>query len=514
MKKTLAILVALALVLSATAMASSDTWLTPEPVTLTFMGSKAPIQGEWADMAFFKYMEERTNVHIEFITVPSDSYSEKKNLAFASGDLPDVFFGAGLSTADEIAYGEQGLLIPLNDLLAEHATNFMACAAEYPNLIPSITTMDGNIYALPNYNTSPRSQQSMFWYNYEWLNALGVTRDALPTTVDELYDLLVRFRDEDPNGNGEADELPMNLTSANLREVYMFAFGAPMSSEGFFAAEDGSVTYQLMSDTYRIYLDYCHMLYDEKLLDNDALTKSGSQRTADSQSNLVGLTVNSLPANAYSTTSEGSQNYPAMAPLTSQYSDKPMKRRNNSITRGCYAITDVCQYPEIAIEWVDFMYSPYGSMTIYQGLEGEHWQYIEDGKWQQLTPEGWNPEEFRAQNTPDCGTTTPKLQFPEIIAGKTSVAEVYADNEGRALLDYGVICYPVVYFTTEETELINSVGSDVTTYVDEMEAQFITGKTELTDEAWSEYLNTLQKMGVEDYIAVYQDAYTRYLANK
>ncbi|GBG09321.1 hypothetical protein PAT3040_03965, partial [Paenibacillus agaridevorans] len=28
-------------------------------------------------------------------------------------------------------------------------------------------------------------------------------------TVDELYDLLVKFRDEDPNQNGVADEIPL-----------------------------------------------------------------------------------------------------------------------------------------------------------------------------------------------------------------------------------------------------------------------------------------------------------------
>ena len=29
-----------------------------------------------------------------------------------------------------------------------------------------------------------------------------------PTTVDELYDVLVAFRDNDPNGNGQKDEIP------------------------------------------------------------------------------------------------------------------------------------------------------------------------------------------------------------------------------------------------------------------------------------------------------------------
>ena len=39
------------------------------------------------------------------------------------------------------------------------------------------------------------------WYNGDWLKALDVKE--LPKSVDEFYDLLVRFRDEDPNGNGK-----------------------------------------------------------------------------------------------------------------------------------------------------------------------------------------------------------------------------------------------------------------------------------------------------------------------
>ena len=514
MKRTLALLLA-TLLLASFACAETTYPLTEEPITMTVMGSKAAIQGEWSEMAFFKYMEKMTGIHLEFNTVASDTYAEKKNLAFASGDLPDFFFGGYLTTNDEISYGQQGLLVPLNDLLPKYAPNYMKAAERFPELIPSITTLDGNIYALPQYSGSPRSASNMFWYNYEWLNALGISRDELPTTVDGFHDLLVRFRDEDPNGNGEKDEIPLNVPSASLRELYMFAFGAPMNTDGFFVQDDGKVAFQFTSDTYRIYLDYCRGLYEEKLLDNDVFTKAASQRNADSKANLVGVVASALPANDFTTTSEDSVNYPPVAQLTSSYNDKPMKMKKNTITRGAFAITTKCEHPELALQWVDYLYSVEGSMTVYQGVRGESWDYIEgdSGKWYQIIPEGWNPEEFRGQNTPDCGTTMPKLHFPVINEGKTSIAEVYADGCATEQLQYCVSCYPVVYFTEEENELISSIGTDVKTYVDEMEAQFITGKTELNDETWKNYVDTLNKMGAQDYINIYQVAYDRYAKN-
>src|SRR5699024_10973892 len=136
------------------------------------------------------------------------------NLDFASGDLDDIIFAAGNSnfTADmEVKYGEQGLIIPLEDLIEEYAPNIQKMFEERPDVKKSITTLDGHIYALPRVVKEGGTSSwymSPFWYNGRWLDELGV--DELPETTEELYDLLVRFRDEDPNGNGEADEIPLS----------------------------------------------------------------------------------------------------------------------------------------------------------------------------------------------------------------------------------------------------------------------------------------------------------------
>ena len=52
--------------------------------------------------------------------------------------------------------------------------------------------------------------------------------------------------------------------------------------------------------------------------------------------------------------------------------------------------------------------------------------------------------------------------------------------------------------------------SDIGGYIAEMQMKFITGEEPLTN--FDNYLDTLKKMGIEDLIAVYQDAYDRYQA--
>ena len=53
------------------------------------------------------------------------------------------------------------------------------------------------------------------WINKEWLDKLGL---AVPTTTDELYNVLKAFKTQDPNGNGKADEIP--LTGAPNKYVW------------------------------------------------------------------------------------------------------------------------------------------------------------------------------------------------------------------------------------------------------------------------------------------------------
>ena len=65
-------------------------------------------------------------------------------------------------------------------------------------------------------------------------------------------------------------------------------------------------------------------------------------------------------------------------------------------------------------------------------------------------------------------------------------------------------------FTLEETDVMTSIGKDIEDYVKEMEAKFVNGSASFTQ--WDEYVNTLNKMGLDRYMEVYQAAYERYQA--
>lgn len=77
-----------------------------------------------------------------------------------------------------------------------------------------VTNPDGHIYTLPGKKPlRPKGCDTPF-INKAWLDRLGL---EIPTTVDEWYEVLKAFKEQDANGNGDPnDEIPL---TAALRRI-------------------------------------------------------------------------------------------------------------------------------------------------------------------------------------------------------------------------------------------------------------------------------------------------------
>lgn len=122
-----------------------------EAVSLRMVAPKAALAPEFTEMEIFKRLEKDTNVQINWENIPDTDYTEKKNLLLASGDLPDAFYAAGFTDYELINYGEDGTLIPLEDLIEQYAPNLKALLDRRPDIKSSITAPDGHIYGLPSW---------------------------------------------------------------------------------------------------------------------------------------------------------------------------------------------------------------------------------------------------------------------------------------------------------------------------------------------------------------------------
>ena len=241
-----------------------------ETIQFTIATKKRHDVAPFGEMQFWRDMEERTNVRIDWDITPDDVWPEKKSLIFASGDLPDAVYGSWtLTVPDILSYADQGLLIPLNDLIEEYAPNIQALFEQRPAVRRSITAPDGNIYTLPSVRERGNFANLAMFINQEWLDTLGLEH---PETMEELKDVLIAFKTEDPNGNGLADEIPLTFSGLKWAGIYPLfsAFGVSLTGgsngAGWFAisAEDpDTLVWATTTDAFKAGMQYFADLYSE-----------------------------------------------------------------------------------------------------------------------------------------------------------------------------------------------------------------------------------------------------------
>ena len=476
---------------------------------------------EWNDMDFIKDYEDKTNIKLDITTPPQSEFKTKLNLAFASGDIPDIIYAGGpntLNAAAEVDYGSQGLLAPLEDLIPEYAPNFNKLMEENPEIKKSITTTDGHIYALPYITEGPTSKWVMgpIWYNGEWLKALNV--EQLPETTEEFKELMQRFKNEDPNGNGEADEIPISdVNFSGLRPWFLPAFG--IKGWGPFE-KDGKVSYSFTDPGFRGYLEYMHDLYSEGIIDQEIFSQSKEQLQAKGQENKVGVFQEWFSYFITGREEADAVNDPMFAPLTSDYQKTPLMPIGPGIKRGSFAISSKNPSPEAALRWIDTFYTKDGFDYLYYGPEGSYWVWNDDKTVKEYSDDAKNSddvEKYRGYVTPAYGITVPAYSVPlDPIGGETNnpYNDFIEKETEEKILANGEQIFPLTYLTNEENEEVSDITVELETYMKENEAQFINGSKEINDQTWQEYIDTMNKIGAERLIEIYQAAYDRWKAIK
>lgn len=488
-----------------------------ESITLEMMGRRSPLQPEWGEMGFFKEMKKLTNMDFTYRVATADQYQQQKQLAFTSMQLPDLFFGGMFTPSEEVDYGSQGLLIPLEDLIDKYAPNLKKIFEKYPDLKASITAPDGHIYALPGIDTSTTSAAPLMWMNGYWLKNLNAEK---PHTIDELYELLKAFKEQDANKNGKDDEIPLTASSiAELRFNILPAFGIPYPVTGDIPGiyeQNGEVKFTFVQNEYKEYLKFLNKLYSEGLLDPQVASHTWEQYVAKGAEGRVGIFPTwPIVMIGYPDPAEGT-NYPIMPALTSQFSSTPIVSKISPFKRGRAAITSSNEHPEATMRWLDYMYSEEGTILARLGVEGKNWEWTDETKstWRLLAPEGMNTTQANALDAPGAGTAVPMVLEQEFFAKEDNptlrIIEGWVEEE---YFPYLTVPYPDVYFTLEEQQELNIIKPDMDTYIQQMEARFVTGELNI-DAEWDKFVNTLESLGASKAVDIHQAAYDRWAQAK
>ena len=468
-----------------------------EPVKMRMMAIINPAaNSEFEDNLFFQTMEEMTNVQWIFETYEAAAFEEKKNLLIASKSYPDVFFKAGINRADEYNFGKQGILLDHLPLAEQYAPNLMAYLDSHPEFRNAVVTPEGNLYTLPSIDKDTIIGFNI--YNKTWAEKEGISK--APTDVDALEEMLIAFRDGDPNNNGQQDEIPYFLNGEwHFRSSFLSFFGIYPGDYQLMVWDDKTM-YVPTTDEYRQALITARRWFTERLIDNDMFVNENMQTVKGSEG-ILGMfydwhSTGTVPE-------EMAKDYDILPVLKAANGRTTWSSRNPAAS-GAFAITSACEYPEVAMRWVDYMYSEEGSILADYGIEGISYQFNDKNEWEWVIPEGEELITMRAKNTIRPGKGCPGIVWN---LGPTTDWITNEVNEWEQANAYaGFIPTPKLFYSDEDTKAINTINADLDAYRKEMTAKFITGEVEI-DAEWENYIATSKQIGCDKLVSIYQKNY-------
>ena len=500
-KRWICLLLTLCLAMSSVAALANGLPVTTEPITFTVFGQRDQNQANWDEVLVLNRYAEMSGVTMDWQEVPAQGYDEVKNLTFMNDQLPDLFIRAHLNNNDVIQYGMNSqILIPLNDLIEQYAPNLMALMEKYPAIRQSITSSDGNIYTLPGIDISDTGLMDFKqWINKEWLAKLNL---EMPTTTEELKQVLIAFRDGDPNGNGEADEIPMGIREPSSVYTLGGSFGLEFQMQDTYNVdENGKIHNWLCDDEFKAYLMFLNDLYEEKLIWQEYYKNDRPMWRSNLSNALFGMFY--MPYSDVFLAVE--DQFTALPPVKGPEGHQIWSSTKNVASSGLFAISYTCPNPEIAVKWVDYFYSEEGSLFFRYGIEGETYYVDETGQARMnedilKAPEGFMTALGKINLVPGGG-------FPVLIDNRTDgiVASDLTKEVAAVFVDYlpkTRLAKPTV--SIEDAEIVNAITQDLNTYRDTAVTKFIIGEWEF--DKWDEYCQTLETIGIRQVEEIYQKA--------
>lgn len=222
-----------------------------------------------------KAIEDRYNIEFDYLPVASGEYNNKMGVTLASGDIPDTVLFPYLDAVYFNAIGSDQFL-PLESYLSD--------ATKYPNLaklpkdVMDTLKYKGHIYGIPRLRGIPGATLVM---RKDWLDKLNL---KVPTTYDELYDVMKAFKEKDPDGNGKEDTYGLAAgvnSGAGVNGAYPFVgLMASMKagpSVGWVEDGKGGIVPGEFAPNNKTAIGYLAKLYKDGIIAKDFAIKKDQQ---------------------------------------------------------------------------------------------------------------------------------------------------------------------------------------------------------------------------------------------
>jgi len=545
-KKTLAILLAAAMMFTLIACAANETPVDtpPQPTPATTPNESgpnvdAPITDEpitlkvwqWAldnqttdfeTLWYYQQMAAHTNIHLEWTVVKESEWNESLNMMWLSNELPDVIIRPSNALNIEDLGVEQGFLMQLDGLIEANMPNYSSRLG-MNDVSDVLKASDGNMYYIGYLVAQRINHDATFFINQTWLDAVN---KEIPTTIDELTDVLKAFRDEKPGADGM---WPMSASEGIEHQTngiynYFAMFGVPLQRWVYATVgSDGTVVFPGFMDGFREACEWLAMCYAEGLLDPDALTQENAPWVLKANSDQLGFqTYLRLIATAWDNP-DTIQNWVHILPPAAERT--PMVPRILEVPEFGAVLTVANKHPAETLQWLDLQFETEWMLIATNGptvmtdevreilgddATDEAPLYFEDGKWRvRYVPDNQalykivpiQQGQFFAPGDYyfDIFELPPHRQERMEQAARYQQAGVLEPNSFQILTR-------LVKPTPDEASELERLFVDIESLMKTSIANFIING--VTDASWDQFVDEANNVGVARYLEIYQKLYS------
>jgi putative aldouronate transport system substrate-binding protein len=319
-----------------------------------------------------KLLEKATNSEIDIMWTPDGSYDEKVQAGFATGSLPQVVYLKNAASfvlmRDAMKNGQFWEIGPF--------------LKDYPNLsklnpqILESTKVGGKIYTL---YTEKQPARSGLIYRKDWTDKLGI---QAPKTVDDIYNMLKKFKEADLAGGGKTIPLAdrNDLVYGSFKTVAMM-HGTPNN----WGEVGGKLVPDFMTKGYMDTLKFYKKLHSEGLINQDFPVTSKTDQQNMMYTGRSGLYIGTM-GDSKTMSEKTVANVPeAKYEITNDLVGPDGK----NVTWGLSGWGTVVLFPKTSVKTekelkeilgvMDKFFSPEVANLLKFGTEGEH-HTIENGK--------------------------------------------------------------------------------------------------------------------------------------
>jgi len=525
MKKFLALVLCM-LLLVPSALASTEKigeWYAPprmtegqypvaEGTTLTYWvelnaGAAKYISNQGENPANIK-LQEDTGITIQYIHPAAGMGKESFNMLIASGELPDMiempsanWYNGGLQ-----ALYDAGAIIDLAPYLDEYAPQYKEVLADNDVATRQVWN-NGKVFGFYKMTYAQPLAHYINNTRQDWLEEAGMETLRTIEEYEAFFDWILANKEGVLPIYNSRSVLGLNLLMGcfDLINDWMLPKG-----------EEGTVTYYAYTQNFKEYLALMNKWYEKGYISKDFMTLTDTEARAMFDSGKIA--VKSDPG--LDIVARNAANFPVIHvwPLRKTADYRLGSGMSNAPIGSTYGgdyvtvITSACKNVEAAIEYMNYGYTFEGSLVHNFGVEGELWNWGEDG-----IPEFTdlilnNPDGISITDGSFClkNHFSSRYCYSDAIQHPGNNANTHNTNlrlEWTKDTD-NYLQMPPVTLTVEEATERNELMGEIETYVEEMRLKFITGTESLDN--YDAYLETLKSLGMERAIELTQAALDRF----